>query len=572
VTGKRARRRSLVGFVTAAAVLTPVASVALASNAAADSTYYVPVTKTWTVNGHGYGHGRGLSQYGAEGAALRGLHYRRILSFYYPGTSLRRTHGRVRVLITADTTSDLQVRPHRGLTVRDLRNGTSWRLPVRRSIDTWRLRPARNGRTAVQSHNSRGWHRWSPPRGRATLAGDAQFRARGPLKLLVPGGSDVVARRYRGALRLVRPYAGATTRDTVNVVRLDDYVKGVVPYEMPASWQRQALRAQAVAARSYALWQRRQNAGRYYQICDTTACQVYGGVRGEQSASNKAVRDTARQILTFRGVPARTEFSASSGGWTASGDSAYLPAKRDRFDGFAGNTVHDWTTRVGTTSLESSHPEIGRLIGVRVTRRDGHGSWNGRVQQMVLLGSSGRARLTGDDFRWQYGLRSTWFTIAATPIIQRWRDLGGPHAAIGRPVSGEFAVGKGSAQRFSSGRIYWSRRNGAKELRGPILTAYRRSGGPTSDLGWPATGMMTAPHHGHKARLVAGVIYSHARTGAHILYGRVLRRWSAAGSARSRFGYPTSSVFSVAGGVRARFRHGTITWDRSSHRYIITHR
>jgi SpoIID/LytB domain protein len=572
VTANGVRRRSLVAALTAAAVLTPVASVALASNAVADSTYYVPVTKTWTVHGHGYGHGRGLSQYGAEGAALRGLHYRRILSFYYPGTSLRRAHGRVRVLIAADSTSDLQVRPHRGLALRDLRNGTSWRLPVRRAIDTWRLLPARNGRTAVQSHNARGWHRWSPPHGRATLSGDAQFSASGPVKLLVPGGSGVVARRYHGALRLVRPYAGAATRDTVNVVRLDDYVKGVVPYEMPASWQRQALRAQAVAARSYAVSQRRQNSGRYYQICDTTACQVYGGVGGEQSASNQAVRDTARQILTFRGVPARTEFSASSGGWTASGGSAYLPAKRDRFDAFDGNTVHDWTTRVGTTSLESSHPEIGRLIDVRVTRRDGHGSWNGRVQQMVLEGSSGRAYLTGDDFRWQYGLRSTWFTIAATPIMQRWRQLGGRKAAIGRPVSGEFAVGRGSAQRFSSGRIYWCRRNGAKELRGPILTAYRRWGGPTSDLGWPATGMMTAPRHGHKVRLVAGVIYSHARTGAHVLHGRVLRRWSAAGSARSWFGYPTSSVFSVAGGVRARFRHGTITWDRSSHRYRITHR
>jgi SpoIID/LytB domain protein len=552
--------------------LTPVALVATASTAAADHTYYVPVTKMWTVNGHGYGHGRGLSQYGAEGAALRGLHYRRILSFYYPGTSLHRAHGRMRVLITADTTSDLQVRPHRGLAVRDLRKGDSWRLPVRRSIARWRLLPTRNGRTAVQLQNSRGWHRWRPPTGRATFAGDAQFSASGPVKLLVPGGSDVVAKRYRGALRLVRPYAGATTRDTVNVLRLDDYVKGVVPYEMPASWRRQALRAQAVAARSYAVWQRRQNAGRYYQICDTTACQVYGGVGAEQASSNAAVRETARRILTFKGVPAFTEFSASSGGWTASGGSAYLPAKRDRFDGFAGNSVHDWTTRVSTRSLESSHPEIGRLIDVRVTRRDGYGSWNGRVEQMVLEGSSGRAYLTGDDFRWQYGLRSTWFTFAPTPIMQRWRQLGGPKAAIGRPVSGEFAVGSGSAQRFSSGRIYWSRRNGAKELRGPILTAYRRWGGPTSDLGWPATGMLTAPHHGHKARLVSGVIYSHARTGAHVLRGRVLRRWSAAGSARSSFGYPTSNVFRITGGVRARFRHGTITWDRLSHRYIVRHR
>jgi SpoIID/LytB domain protein len=341
---------------------------------------------------------------------------------------------------------------------------------------------------------------------------------------------------------------------------------------MPASWRQQALRAQAVAARSYAVWQRRQNSGRYYEICDTTACQVYGGAAAEQSSTNAAVHATARRILTYRGRPARTEFSASSGGWTASGGSAYLPAKRDRFDGFAGNPVHAWTTKVRTGSLEASHPEIGRLVDLRVTRREGHGAWHGRVQQVVLEGSSGSARLTGDDLRWHYGLRSSWFTIGATPIISRWRHLGGPRAAIGRPVSGEFAVSNGSAQRFSSGRIYWSRHHGAKDVKGPILTAYRKWGGPASSLGWPETGMMKASHRGHKVRFANGMIYSHRRIGASVLYGRILRRWGRAGSVHSRLGFPTSNVFSIKGGVKAKFRHGTISWDRSSHRYTVTHR
>jgi SpoIID/LytB domain protein len=570
VTARPRVLTSRVAGLAAVALLAPLTGTLTATGAAADQTYYVPVSDHWTIQGHGYGHGHGLSQYGAQGAALRGLSYSQILSFYYPGTSLAKVNGHVRVLISSDTTSDLQVRPHRGLTVRDLRDGERWRLPVHAGIDRWRLIPAHTG-TAVQYHNSRGWHRWRVPGGRITLRSDGEFRAHGPLTLLVPGGSDVVGKRYRGVLRLARPYAGASARDTVNVLSMDAYVRGVVASEMPASWQPQALRAQAVAARTYGAWQRRQNQSRYYQICDTTACQVYGGVAAEQAATNAAVQATAKRILTYHSHPAFTQFSASSGGWTASGGTAYLPAKRDPYDNFAGNSVHSWRTSVSASTLATSHPEIGRLIDVRVTKRDGHGAWNGRVQQVQLQGSSGTAYLTGDDFRWLYGLRSTWFSISPTPIIERWRQLGGRQANIGTPVSGEYSVGAGSAQTFSSGRIYWSRQHGAKDIMGPSLAAYRHWGGPTSNLHWPVTGMMQAPHRGHKVRFVGGTIYSHAGTGAHVLYGRIQQRWGRAGAADSWLGYPKTNVFAVPGGLRAKFRHGVISWDRSSDSFRVKH-
>ncbi len=570
MTGVRRRYRPALAAV-ATAVIAPIAIVA-AGHTAAAQTYYVPVTGQLTISGHGYGHGRGLSQYGAQGAALHGLRYRKILSFYYPGTSVGTAHGRVRVLISADTTPDLQVRPHRGLRVRDDSGGGSWRLPAHRAIDTWRLRPAHHGATAADYHNSHGWHRWAIPGSRRTLRGDAEFVARGPLTLLVPGGNGVVGKRYRGALRLARPYAGATTRDTVNVLSLDAYVQGVVPNEMPTSWRPQALRSQAVAARTYAVWQRKQNPDRYYQICDTTACQVYGGVAAEQDSSNNAVQGTAKKILRFHGSPAFTEFSASSGGWTASGGTPYLPAKRDPYDGFSGNPMHDWQVSVSTAKLESSHPEIGRLIDVRVTKRDGHGAWNGRVQQVALQGSSGTAYLTGDDFRWLFGLRSTWFNIAPTPIIARWRHLGGRHASIGHPVSGEYAVSKGSAQNFISGRIYWSKQHGAREIMGPSLAAYQHWGGPTSNLRWPVTGMMKAPNGGHKVRLAGGFIYSHRHAGAHVLFGPIHQRWGKAGAAGSWLGYPTTDVFTISAGLRAKFQHGVISWDRSADRFHVRHR
>lgn len=561
--------RQLAVGVTATAVVLPAILTVTASSAAADRTYYVPVTSSWHVVGRGYGHGRGMSQYGAEGAARQGLSAAKILSFYYPGTKVGRVKGRVAVLISSDSTSDLQVRPHRGLRVRAVRDGAQWRLPVHKRIDRWRLVPARNGTTAVQFHNRTGWHRWRVPDGRRTFRGNAEFVARGPLTLLVPGGGGVVGKRYRGVLRLVRPYRGATTRDTVNVVGMNAYVQGVLPDEMPASWRRQALRAQAVAARTYAAYQRRQNPNRYYQICDTTACQVYGGLAAETSATNAAVRATSQRIRTYRSAPALTQFTASSGGWTASGGTPYLPAKRDPYDDYRGNTVHSWTVKVNPSLLEANRPEIGRLIDLRVTRRDGHGAWNGRVGQVRVDGSAGSASMTGDDFRFLFGLRSTWFTISPTPIIERWRKLGGPKSALGAPKSGEYAVGGGSAQRFASGRIFWSRRTGANELLGPILSAYRHWGGPASNLRWPTTGMRGAANGGQRVRFAGGAIYSHRRVGAHVLYGRVLRRWAAAGAAGSWLGYPTSDVFSVSGGKRAKFRHGVITWHRASNSYTV---
>ncbi|MGH3506848.1 MAG: SpoIID/LytB domain-containing protein [Nocardioidaceae bacterium] len=561
-TRRRGARTIVSGGAVAALVLaTPMGGPA----AAKDQVYYVPISKSWTVTGHGYGHGHGLSQYGAQGAALQGKTYRQILGFYYPGTARSQVKGRVRVLISADTTSDLQVRPGKTLKVRDLESGDVWSLPTDRSINRWRLRAA-NDTTAVHYHDARGWHRWRIPDGGGPLLGAVQFERRGPLTLLVPGGSDVVGRAYRGALRLAKPYPGADVRDTVNVLSMDAYVQGVVPYEMPTSWEQQALRSQAVAARTYATWQRAQNPRRYYQICDTTACQVYGGVGAEVRSSNDAVQATAGEILTYGGKPAFTQFSASSGGWTSAGSVPYLPAKQDPYDDFPGNSVHTWTTKVSAASLEALHPNIGRLVKLRVTQREGHGQWGGRVRQIVLDGTAGTAYMTGDDFRWHFGLRSSWFSIAPTPIIVRWRKIGGAKSIVGRPRSGEYAIDRGAVQEFEKGRIFWSSSTGARELKGNVLRAYRDFGGPSSRLGWPVTGMLQAGEHGRTARFQGGRIYASRATDGHVLYGPILKRYRQEGGPTSWIGFPATNVRELADGdKRARFQHAVLTFDASTH-------
>jgi stage II sporulation protein D len=365
-----------------------------------------PAPDWLSLRGHGFGHGHGLSQHGAQGGALRGRTYREILAHYYPGTEMDRVHGRIRVLITADTTSDVKVSPARGLTLRDRADGHTWLLPDGERIDRWRI--LRDGR--VQARRPAGWSTWDIP-GRSTLRGEGELFAAGPLTLWVPTAYGPEAVRYRGVLRAAQPEPGSPARDTVNVLRMDAYLRGVVASEMPAYWEQAALRSQAVAARTYAAYLRAQYRDRYYHTCDTTSCQVYGGVDDEQPTTDAAVRATSRQILRYAGAPAFTQFSASSGGYTASGGRPYLPARPDPWDDWPGNTVHDWTETVNTARLEQRYPRLGQLLGVQVTRRDGNGEWNGRVLRMRLDGSRDDVAISGDEFRAVYGLRSTWFVI-----------------------------------------------------------------------------------------------------------------------------------------------------------------
>ena len=196
-------------------------------------------------------------------------------------------------------------------------------------------------------------------------------------------------------------------RVTVNDLTLESYLKGVVPLEIPASWSVEAVRAQAVAARTYAAFERRHPKTSAYQICDTGSCQVYGGYDAEHPASNAAVDATRRQVLLSGGKPAFTQFGSSSGGWTSAGSMPYLPAQRDPYDGWSGNPMHAWRTTLADETIERAWPGVGDLRRIVVNRRDGNGTWGGRIVTITLRGSGGRVQVSGDTFRSVLGLRST---------------------------------------------------------------------------------------------------------------------------------------------------------------------
>ncbi len=383
------------------------ATATKSSAAATADSVTVQAAKSFTVDGRGFGHGIGMSQYGAQGAARAGKKASQILAYYYPGTKVTRTTGSMRVLLTADTTSDVQVKPRSGL---KLRQGSKyWTLPATvggATVSRWRLTPS--GTTTVLQYlfgsgswkNYRTW-KWT---------GDVQFE--GPtsvstVTLVLPKG---VTKVYRGALRSAVPSTGSTDRQTVNVLSLDKYVQGVIAAEMPASWHQEALRSQAIAARTYAV--RSKSSARYYDVCDTTSCQVYGGYSAETAATNKAVAAVPGRILTYRGVAALTQFSSSTGGRTAAGSQPYLTAHDDAYDGWSGNPNHTWRVTVSAAAVQRLAPSIGTLSSVTVSKRSGGGTWGGRATRVVLKGSKGSTTLSGDSVRFGLGLKSTWFAFS----------------------------------------------------------------------------------------------------------------------------------------------------------------
>jgi stage II sporulation protein D len=392
--------------LAAALVVAASALVALggAIEPAAATGLAIPRHATIVIHGHGWGHGHGMSQYGAEGAARQGLSAQRIVRFYYPHTQAGTVGGNVRVWISADTDDNTTVVARPGLLVRDLAGGAARKVPTTGApgkATQWRL--SGGGTSTRVSYRTDAWHTWR------TLKGDGEFRSTGkPLSLVVAGHRA----GYRGTLQSLGPVKGHPGRITVNKVSLEDYLRGVVAREMPASWHQAALRAQAIAARTYAAYKIAHPLSARAALCDTSTCQVYGGTAAETPSTDQAVAKTAHLVRLYDQKPAFTEFGSSNGGWLAKGSHPYLVAKQDPYDGWSGNPNHTWRTTLSDAAIEKQWPAIGNLRRITVTRRDGNGQWNGRIETMRLVGSAGSVTISGDTFRKDMGLMSTWLDIS----------------------------------------------------------------------------------------------------------------------------------------------------------------
>ncbi|MBZ5740861.1 SpoIID/LytB domain-containing protein [Nocardioides mangrovi] len=383
-----------------------LASLGLSSPASAAEVWPVPPDATITVDGHGYGHGRGLSQYGAEHAAAARVGYRGILDHYYPGTSRGTAGGSVRVwLSVGDIGNAVVVDASPKLRVQKTGGGTSWLLAKqRKKASRWRIVPQGDRSSRVQ-YRTRGWHTLRTVRGAVEFAaGGAKIRLH---------NNDGTATSYRGVIRSVPSSAG--NRIAVNVLGMEPYLRGVVPSETYASlWHPATLAAQAVAARSYAAHQRAARASKPFDLCDTESCQVYGGASAEYPTTDDAVRKTQGEILTYDGEPAFTEFSASNGGWSAAGDEPYLVAMEDPWASAADDRYVDWSVDLSDDQIEKAWPEIGDLEGLTVDGRDGHGEWGGRAGTITVTGDQGEVTMPATTFTTRFHLYSAWLTFSVT--------------------------------------------------------------------------------------------------------------------------------------------------------------
>ncbi len=239
----RLRRIPLLRLIITGLVLVLATGGVTPADAATESAS--PQGGRFELVGHGWGHGRGMSQWGAQGGARQGHDYRQILDFYYPGSSLDAVpRGDVRVKITKED-SDLKARSTPQLQVTDLATGVTIsgaslgsRVRVARAGDGYLRIQRRSGGSWVSVSDAR----WPGQR----VAGPVLLSGPATLWSTMPDG---VEREYRGTLTVHR--VGSSV-DIVNTVDLEHYLYGVVPRESPSWFEPAALQAQAVAARSYA--------------------------------------------------------------------------------------------------------------------------------------------------------------------------------------------------------------------------------------------------------------------------------------------------------------------------------
>ena len=358
----------------------------------------------FVVSGRGWGHGVGMSQYGAYGQAQAGRTYEQILGHYYSGTTIGKAGRKVVRVLLAEGRQAVTVSSTVPYTAVDA-TGAVFKLP--------------KGALTLRSDLA-----LSPD------AGTPPTPSKPPL-VVRPGKKAVLAldgKPYRGKLELV-PQGGFLR--VVNVVPLESYLQGVVAGEVPFSWPVEALKAQAVAARSYALANLVK--AKPFDLYSDVRSQVYLGVAGEKSSTTKAVLDTAGQVVMYGGRVATTYYFSTSGGKTASAadvfgfDVPYLLSRPDPWD--KASPHHRWgPVLVGARTVQA---KLG--ADARVVDATGSATPSGRIRSLVLQTTAGAETVPSSLVRTALELRSTWITVG---VIR-----------LDRPSSGTVAFG--SSARFS---------------------------------------------------------------------------------------------------------------------------
>ena len=561
------RIRSLALVVAVSAALVP----AVAAHADDPFTFY----------GSGWGHGLGLSQWGAYGLATHGWSSTEIVTHFYSGTKVSKITdhpGDLRVALAAAEDA-LHLTAEAGpvrLSVKETVGGSLvGKIP---EGETWVVRSVDDG---FEVHDAAGgvvggktWGSESSP----LFATYADHGAR----VTVPEGG---ATYNRGTLELdLTACSHGCSLRSILQLPLEEYLLGIG--EVPSSWPMEALRAQAIAARSFALYKLRTYGLQRSCNCDLTDGandQVYigwdkeGGLDGERWV--KAVRSTAGSIVTYRGAVALTVFSASDGGHTEDlnvqwgtplAAFPYLAGVCDPGDYTAANPWTDWTRQFTAGALTSALvPYTGKIGGVSGFGTIDRGV-SGRIEDAVVHGALGDATVTGSELRSALALPDdrVWINVDKNVIGAIRAKYDALMCEPGLPTSVSKTLPGGARQAFQSGAIY---RNGGLDvtvwLKGPVYEEYLVAGGAGS-LGLPVADPLNigklrgfaCPDRCWRADFEHGRIYWKGGLGAFALWGDVLASYGAQGGAGGSLGFPTSRVdVHENGSESATFEHGAIT-------------
>jgi stage II sporulation protein D len=475
---------------------------------------------SFVLYGRGWGHGVGMSQWGAKGLADKQWSFSRILSLFYRGTALQQSTS------------------VKGLRVGLLQEQNNIDLTGNGRFEIY----DHNGRLRVAGVNGQTWH-VRPAGGQLTVSN--------PQGVVVFNSAPPVTVRYENFATLLRlPQTGRDYKHgridldingstgkarAILLIPIEQYLYGLG--EMPASWGNEALKAQVVAARTYAV-EKVLRLGQNRSVCNcgvyaSTADQVYVGASQEVPRWVSAVDNTPNQILTYQGTAIQAYYSSSDGGMTENNEYVfggnalpYLRASCDPGDYAAGSNPNaNWAVTMDGNQLGQRLAAGGYAVGTvqRIDVLPPLGV-SGRVRGVIdsthggfrIVGSSSTARLSGDRFRSLVGLKSTMNVHRISGNIRlRYDSL---NCAPGRPTTETYnwrdgaAKLRGLAQNFTTGRLF-------------LNTS-------TAKVFW--------------------------------ISGPILTRYDSLRSKGTDFGLPTSDVFSISGGRRANFEHGYITWTASN--------
>lgn len=555
------------------------------------------------IKGGGFGHGMGMSQYGAYGYAKHGVSASHIVNHYYRHSRITRKKDRPLRVGLLPLYGSAQSRLSLSSASPPFRSGGGkvvFRVPGRKTPVT----KGNIGASFVLAASSTGGMRVYKNGTLVKHNGVSVFGVNKHQIVLTYQHYGSIVRApakdasYAYGRMSIEPYRSSSCSSgycirLIAIMPMQKYLYGLG--EVPSSWPKAALKAQIIAARTYASWRVKSSQHRYPCDCavyDSSVDQVYTGDakrhQGYWSNWKGAVDATDREVIVHRGAPIEALYSSSSGGYTENNENVwggapvpYLRGVNDPYDGNAANPYHRWKVTMSWShfaSLVESAYNVGRLRKVKLRKPFGV---SGRVTVpkkvsgtvrggASIVGGAGTERVSGWSLHSVLGLRDTLFRLAlrytvGDNLLARYRDLKG---APGRPTGRTHPVPRGAdhvlgrAQDFQHGRMTWRRKTDRTVWqRGVVLAKYDAMKREHSVLGMPVSDVWKRDGH-RGARYVHGLIIWSTTHGARAVWGRFAPAYRHVGGVDGPLGVPTSGRHDGGnlphGGRAQDFANGTV--------------